>query len=144
MSELKIKFFDELTGRELYEIVRARCAVFLLEEGIVCEDFDRVDYDALHCFLFDGEGVLAYLRAYRAGGEVKLGRVLSTTHGVGLGTRLMKESLPKIREIFGCERIVIHSQRGAVRFYERLGFVISSEEFLEEGIPHIEMTLDFS
>ena len=57
--ELKIKFFDELTTRELYEIARARTEIFLMEQRIVCQDLDRVDYDSLHCFLEEDGKLLA-------------------------------------------------------------------------------------
>ncbi|MBQ8528677.1 MAG: GNAT family N-acetyltransferase [Clostridia bacterium] len=140
--ELIIKEFDELTTRELYEIVRARTKIFLLEQGIVCQDFDRVDYGSLHCFIKEGIEVIAYLRAYRAeDGAVQIGRVLSTPHGKGLGTRLMEEAIPKIKNHFGSDKIMLHAQTHAMRFYERLGFVVASPEFDEEGIPHVTMIL---
>ncbi len=141
--ELKVKFFSELTTRELYEIVRARTKIFLLEQGIVCQDFDGVDYDALHCFLEDEGEVLAYLRAYLVDTDmVKIGRVLSVTHGVGHGTRLMKEALPAIRDKMQASTITINAQSHAKGFYERFGFVVASQEFLEENIPHVTMVLD--
>ncbi len=136
------KLFDELTARELYEIVRARQEVFLMEQGIVCRDFDGVDYAALHCFLWDGDRVSAYLRAYKGNGrEVHIGRVLSIPHGQGLGKRLMLESMPIIKEKFECDSISLHSQCHAEGFYEKLGFKRAGEVFLEEGIPHINMRL---
>ena len=136
----KAKFFDELSARELYEIVRARQEVFLMEQNIVCRDFDGVDYDALHCFLWQDGGVAAYLRAYRGdGGEVHIGRVLSIPHGRGLGKRLMLDAMPIIREKFGCEVISLHSQCHAKGFYEGLGFTPVGEVLLEEGIEHIMM-----
>jgi ElaA protein len=134
------KSFTELNNAELYEIVRARQEVFLMEQNIVCRDFDGIDYDALHCFLWDGARVLAYLRAFEEdNGQVKIGRVLSLTHGVGHGRLLMEEAMPKIQENFGCDKIFLHSQKHAEGFYEKLGFTRLGEEFLEEGIPHVEM-----
>lgn len=140
--ELKSKFFHELTTRELYEIARARTEIFLLEQRIICQDFDGVDYDSLHCFFENDGKIMAYLRAYRAEDNiVKIGRVLSITHGIGLGTRLMKESISKIKRKFNCKAIKIHAQKQAQHFYERLGFIATSSDFLEEGIPHVVMTL---
>ena len=140
--EFKIKVFDELTTRELYEIVRARTRIFLLEQGIVCQDFDRVDYDSLHCFIEDKGEVAAYLRSFKTkDGAVQIGRVLSATHGIGLGTQLMKLSLPKIADHFGIDKIILHAQVQAKRFYEKLGFSVCSPEFFEEGIPHVTMEL---
>lgn len=140
--KLKIKFFDELTTRELYEIVRARTEIFLMEQKIICQDFDGVDYDSLHCFLEENGKVLAYLRAYRTEEGIKLGRVLSITHGIGLGARLMREAMPEIQKRFGCPRLVLHAQKHAQGFYEKLGFAVTSPDFLEEGIPHVAMAFD--
>jgi ElaA protein len=141
--EFKVKAFDELTVRELYEIVRSRTEIFLLEQRIICQDFDGVDYRSLHCFIEDEGRVVAYLRAYTAdGGAVKIGRVLSLTHGIGLGTRLLELSVPKIKEKFNCSVITLHAQEHAKGFYQKLGFTVTSPVFLEEGIPHVSMTLD--
>ena len=141
--ELKIKGFDSLSTRELYEIARARTEIFLLEQRIICQDFDRVDYDSLHCFLEEeGGGIAAYLRAFKDGEEIKIGRVLSIRHKMGLGSRLMRESIPEIIKHFGKRRIALHAQKQAQGFYEKLGFTVCSDEFLEEGIPHVEMELN--
>jgi len=137
--DIKAKFFEELTTRQLYEIVRSRTEIFLLEQKIICQDFDGVDYEALHCF-FEEEGrVVAYLRAYRAEGAVKIGRVLSLTHGAGLGRKLMTEAMPAIKEKFSCNKIIVHAQKQAQGFYEKLGFTVTSPDYLEEGIPHVTM-----
>ena len=142
-ATLKVKFFDELTTRELYEILWARTEVFLMEQGIVCQDMDGVDYDSLHCFLEKDGKVLAYLRAYYAeDGSVKIGRVLSVTHGEGLGARLMREAIPEIKQRMRCRSIALHAQVQAQGFYEKLGFTVTSSVFLEENIPHVAMMLD--
>ena len=138
------KFFDELTCAELYEIVRARQEIFLMEQNIVCRDFDGVDYDALHCFLLEGGRVIAYLRAYMGdGGEVHIGRVLSITHGMGHGREIMQRAMPVIMERLHCESVTLHSQCHAEGFYKKLGFESVGEIFIEEGIPHIMMKFEF-
>ena len=138
--QLRIKTFEELTNRQLYEIVRVRTEIFLLEQNIVCQDFDGVDYDSLHCFLEEDGQVYAYLRAYRAdNGEIKLGRVLTRTHGEGLGRTLMEGAMPAVCRQFQTQTITLHAQTHAQGFYEKMGFVACSNVFLEEGIPHVEM-----
>ena len=138
--DFKSKFFDELTTRELYEIVRARTEIFLLEQKIICQDFDRVDYDALHCFLWKDGQIAAYLRAYRTGeGEAKVGRVLSITHGNGLGSSLMEKAYPAILDRLGANVLIVHAQKQAQLFYEKQGFSVTSPGYLEEGIPHVTM-----
>ena len=137
------KRFDGLTTSELYEILRSRSEIFMLEQNIHCQDMDGVDYDSLHCFLEEDGRVVGYLRAYASkehAGAVKIGRVLSLCHGVGIGTVLMEKSLIAIKEFFGCDRLYVNSQKHAVTFYERFGFCVISDEFLEEGVPHLKMT----
>ena len=139
------KFFDELTTKELYEIMRARSQIFVVEQGIKYCDFDRVDYDSLHCFLVDGDDVIGCLRAYRTEeyrDAVMLGRVLTLTHGCGYGQALMEKSLAAIKDRLSCDTLFIHSQKHAVGFYEIFGFRVISEEFIEAGIPHIAMKLE--
>ena len=137
--EFRAKFFDGLSAREVYEIVRARQEIFLMEQRIVCRDFDGVDYDSLHCFIWQDDKVVAYLRAFMQDGDVHLGRFLTVRHGEGLGRRLMELSLPLIKEHFGDRVIVIHSQKHAEGFYLKFGFRTTSDVFLEEGIEHVEM-----
>ena len=140
--KLIAKWFDELRTGELYEIIRSRAEIFLLEQGIVCQDLDGIDYHSLHCFLEEDGRVVAYLRAYLTeSGDVKIGRVLSLTHGIGLGSKLMTESLSKIATVWPERPITLHAQLHAKGFYEEFGFVATSAEFMEEGVLHIAMTL---
>ena len=134
------KFFDELSARELYEIVRARQEIFLMEQNIICRDFDGVDYDALHCFLMEDGRVVAYMRAFMHDGEVHLGRFLTVRHGEGLGRALMESALPVVKEKLGCDKITFHAQKHAEGFYQKLGFTTVSDPFLEEGIEHVIMS----
>ena len=133
------KKFEDLTAVELYEIVRARQEVFLMEQNIVCRDFDGVDYDALHCFLWENERVVAYMRAFMMDGEIHLGRFLTLRHGEGLGRQLMELSLPVVKEKFCCDKISFHAQLHAEGFYEKFGFTRVGDVFLEEGIEHVVM-----
>lgn len=136
------KFFPELSGGEVYEILRSRCQVFTVEQRIVCQEIDGVDYDALHCFFTDEDGrVAAYLRAYYGSDSdtVCIGRALTLSRGVGHGRALMEMSLKAINEKMRPRVLTLHSQCHASGFYEKFGFTVCSEEFLEEGIPHVMM-----
>ena len=139
------KMFDELTTTELYEIFKARAAIFIMEQGINYQDMDDVDYESIHCFIKDGNRIIAYLRAFYKSHEpnvVKIGRVLTMEHGKGTGRILLTESLPVILERMPCEKIYIESQKYAIGFYEKFGFKRISDEFLEEGIIHVAMERD--
>lgn len=135
------KKFEELTSAEVYEILKARSAVFMLEQKILCLDMDDMDYESLHIFFEEKGKIIAYLRAFQTEvpGKVKIGRVLTRIRGTGLGRCLMEKAEASIREHFSANTILVSAQKQAVPFYEKCGFTAVSEEFLEENIPHIDM-----
>ena len=134
------KKFSELTLDELYEILKSRAEIFLLEQKIICQDMDDYDKCSLHCFFFDGERVIACLRAFEKDAEtVFMGRVLTLEHKKGLGTKLINYSIEEIKKHFNCSKICLHAQTQAVGFYEKMGFRVTSDEYLEEGVPHVNM-----
>lgn len=138
------KFFNDLTLFELYEILKARSKIFLLEQNIICQDMDDIDYDSLHCFIVNGTKTMAYLRAFRDAGScdcVIMGRVLSIQHKKGLGRILMNNAIEEAKRQFGAKKICVHSQKQSMGFYEKLGFEVVSDEYIEAGIPHITMEL---
>ncbi len=142
--KLNAKFFDELTAAELYEILRARAAVFVVEQNCVYQDVDGVDYRSLHVFYESDGQVTAYLRLFPKPdeeGTVQMGRVLTVQRGTGLGGVLLKDGIRLARETMNARKIFLEAQCYAAGFYEREGFRICSGEFLEDGIPHVAMEL---
>ena len=136
------KYFNELTTTELYEILKARSEIFIMEQNILYLDMDDVDYESLHCFFVEDNKVVAYLRAfYNEDNVVKLGRVLTLKHGNGIGKDLLEQSLIAIKEKMKCKKICMDAQKYAVGFYEKFGFKVTSEDFLEEGVVHNTMEL---
>ena len=141
---LVTKFFQDLSTTELYELLKSRAEIFVVEQNCVYQDLDNKDYHSLHIFYEEQGKVTAYLRAFEKDASTKtiqMGRVLTLTHGNGLGRSLLKEGIKQIKEIFNPSSIYIEAQCYATVFYEQEGFVICSDEFLEDGIPHVEMTL---
>lgn len=142
---LVIKRFEELSIEELYEILQVRAAIFVVEQKCTYQDLDNKDRDSYHVFLKDDGGIQAYLRVVEKGvsfEEVSIGRVLTRKRGCGLGNRILLEGIRVAREKLGADKIKIEAQSYAKLFYEKIGFVQVSEEFLDEGIPHIEMILE--
>lgn len=135
--EFVVKKFSMLKPNELYEILKARSEVFLLEQHIVCQDMDNIDYNATHMFLWEDNKVVAYLRVFKIdGNNLKIGRVLSIRHNEGLGRIFyIKKHFNKINNIY------VDAQVQAIGFYQKFGFKIISNEFLDEGIPHKKMML---
>ncbi len=140
-----VKSFDELKTAELYEILKSRAEVFLLEQNIVCQDLDDIDYESHHFFIKDGDRITAYLRAYYTDNEnkiMKIGRVLTLSHGNGMGRTLMDSTINEIKRRFACTKIIVNAQKQAEGFYKKCGFNTVSDEFMEEGIPHVKMELE--
>ncbi len=140
--EMKSKLFNELTTRELYEILKVRAQIFVVEQNCPYQDLDDKDYRSLHVFFEENRTVTAYLRAFEKGdGRVQMGRVLTLHHGNGLGGKLLRMGIEEIREKFQVEKIYIEAQCYATGYYTREGFQICSDEFIEDGIPHVGMEL---
>ena len=140
--ELTVKKFDELTTRELYEILKARADVFVVEQSCIYNDLDGNDSSAFHVFLHDGDGIAAYLRVVEAGvygDSVRIGRVITTRRGLGLGSQIMQAGLAVARDRLAAHSVTISAQTHAIGFYEKNGFTVTSSEYFEDGIPHVKM-----
>ena len=137
------KLFRELTVDELYELLRVRSEVFVVEQDCIYQDLDGDDQFSVHLWLTEGDKVVALCRVCPAGThmeEVSIGRVITTERGKGYGKRIMLEGIKVARDHFNAERIEIEAQEYARGFYEQVGFRQSSEPFILDGIPHIRMT----
>jgi ElaA protein len=137
------KTFPELTVDELYELLRVRSEVFVVEQDCVYQDMDGDDQASIHLWLTEGDKVVALCRVCPAGThmqEISIGRVITTERGKGYGKRIMREGIAAARECFGAKVIDIEAQEYAKGFYEQVGFRQSSEPFMLDGIPHIQMT----
>lgn len=143
MLKLYKKSFQELTTAELYDLLRIRSEVFVVEQDCVYQDMDYDDQAAIHLWLTEGEHIVALCRVCPAGThmeEVSIGRVITTERGKGYGKRIMLEGIAVAKEHFCAKRIDIEAQEYAKGFYEQVGFRQSSEAFIMDGIPHIRMT----
>ena len=141
-----LKKFDELTAAELYAIIKLRNEVFVVEQNCVYQDADDKDQLSYHFTGWDGATLVAYTRIIPPGisySEASIGRVVTSPkyRKTGAGKILMQESITKVFSRFNCSKIKIGAQVYLTKFYESLGFFKSGHEYLEDGIPHIEMTL---
>ena len=140
--DISVKHFTEFTAEELYEILKLRVDVFVVEQKCPYPELDGRDQDAWQVSLREEGRLLAYLRVLpRSGGEAAIGRVLAVERRRGLGTRAVEEGIRVAREKLGAKRIYLEAQTYARGLYEKLGFRQSGAEFLEDGIPHIPMEL---
>ena len=144
-NEMKLykKTFQELTTEELYELLRVRSEVFVVEQNCVYQDMDGDDQKAIHLWLIVEEKVVALARVCPAGThlkEISIGRVITTERGKGYGKQMMLYAIDAAIEHFDAKLIDIEAQEYAKGFYESVGFRQSSEPFMLDGIPHIKMT----
>ena len=128
--ELIVKHFSELSAEELFEIYKLRVSVFIVEQSCPYQDIDDADKSAYHVWLRDEDGIEAYAR------------VIAVKRRCGLGTKIVTASIEAVRDKLGADMITIEAQVYARSLYENLGFRQTSEEFLEDGIPHIQMQLE--
>lgn len=140
------KKYNELQLDELYEILKVRQEVFCVEQNCPYQDCDGFDQDCLHLIGRQNNQIIAYSRIAGSGviyKEASIGRVLTTKEGrgKGLGKELFKKSLEVLKKNYSGP-IKIMAQSYLLTFYKNYGFKISSEEFLEDGLPHHYMLLE--
>lgn len=140
----KIKRFEEMTTTELYEILRVRSEVFVVEQTCIYQDLDLKDKKAYHLFCENNGEIAAYLRILDKGvsyPEISIGRVLTreTNRRIGLARVMMQKAISFVEEELSEMQIRISAQLYLKQFYESLGFLITSEVYLEDDIEHIEM-----
>lgn len=142
--EVVIKTFNQLTTEELYQILRLRSEVFVVEQDCVYQDVDNKDQKALHIIGTKNGEIVAYTRIFKPGdyfNNVSIGRVVVSQdqRKYGLGKRIMQASLAAIDQRFPNQPIEISAQSYLLKFYTELGFKVTGEEYLEDGIPHRRM-----
>ena len=133
--------FSELTPLELHEILRLRGDVFVVEQQCVYPDIDGRDTEptTTHHWIERDGSIAVYARTLADGdGITRIGRVVTAPQfrGNGLAARLVAHLSDAIDG-----RIVLDAQRYLVGWYEQLGFVVAGPEFVEDGIPHVPMSL---
>ena len=142
--ELIVKHFSELSAEELFEIYKLRVSVFVVEQKCPYQDVDDADRTAYHLWLKDENGIAAYARLLPPGvafPTAAIGRVIAVRRRCGLGTKIVNAAINAAKEKLSADEITIEAQVYARSLYEKAGFVQTSEEFLEDGIPHVQMQL---
>lgn len=134
----------EFSGRELYAVVAARVAVFIVEQTCIYQDLDGLDHAADHLVGWSDTDVAAYLRVLGPGTrfpETSIGRVITTKkyRRAGLGRLAMTMAIERIAQRYPLQPIRISAQTYLENFYASFGFQVASDEYLEDGIPHVEM-----
>jgi ElaA protein len=138
-----VRRLDAFSAADLYDMLKLRVDVFVVEQHCPYPELDGNDKDCLHLRLLDGEELMACARLWRPTPEhhPRIGRVaVSPDHrGKRLGDALMREAIAEVGKLYPGEPIEISAQSHLQKFYGSLGFEVISEEYLEDDIPHVDM-----
>ena len=145
MQQAILKYFDDLTIPELYDILQLREEVFQIEQNCIYKDIDDKDKKCYHLMLYNNTELVAYCRLVPEGisydGYASIGRVVSKTNyrKEGYGRQLMEKAMEKIAKVFPYLPVKISAQLYLQKFYESYGFITEGEWYMEDEIPHIAM-----
>lgn len=144
MLHIQTKTFNELSIQELYELLQLRSEVFVVEQDCVYQDIDGKDQKALHVLAYNKNKLVAYTRLFKAGDyfkEASIGRVVvrKETRKFKYGYTIMEASIQAVKDHFNTSEIRISAQLHLKRFYNNLGFKAVGNDYLEDGIPHVNM-----
>jgi ElaA protein len=144
--KFKIKRFNELSTAELYSVLQLRSEVFVVEQNCVYQDIDGKDAKAIHLIGTYNNELVAYVRIFKPGDyfeQASIGRVVvkQNYRNRNWGYDLMNEAIHATQKVFNETKITISAQLYLKKFYENLGFIQTSEIYLEDDIPHIEMRI---
>lgn len=136
--------FEALSSAQVYDILRLRQEVFILEQNCPYLDADRKDHLAIHLMAFSNNILAGYSRIFFPGDyytEYSIGRIITQAEfrGRGLGKEVLRRSLEFIDAQPGSAKIKIAAQSYLLKFYESYGFLAVGDEFLEDNISHFFM-----
>lgn len=138
--------YQQLSKEKLYQIIRLRLEVFVLEQNCIYQDLDNKDQKAIHLVGEEEGKVIAYTRLFKKGDyfeNASIGRVIvkKESRKKDYGKKIMQKSIEELKNEHNEENIEISAQKYLIKFYDDLGFKKIGEEYLEDNIPHIKMVL---
>ncbi len=138
--------YQQLSKEKLYQIIRLRLEVFVLEQNCIYQDLDNKDQKAIHLVGEEEGKVIAYTRLFKKGDyfeNASIGRVIvkKESRKKDYGKIIMQKSIEELKNEHNEENIEISAQKYLIKFYDDLGFKKIGEEYLEDNIPHIKMVL---
>ncbi|KZK83698.1 putative N-acetyltransferase YjcF [Pseudovibrio sp. W64] len=144
---LELKDFNEFSVEQLYALLKLRCDVFIVEQQCAYPDIDGLDPVSKHILVMNDAGhilgALRILLKYDDGDVFKISRVLVSkeARGQGIAGKLMNAALSYCAATNDDARVELQAQDYLKDFYGGLGFYATSETYLDDGIPHIDMRL---
>ena len=144
--KIVVKRFKELSVEEIYQILKVRADVFIIEQKCIYKDIDGKDEKARHVLGKENNEIIAYTRILEEDDQYNypsISRVVvkKQNRGEERGKKIMKETIKYIVEELKEKTIVLAAQKYLEKFYRELGFIAEGEEYLEDEIPHQKMKL---
>ncbi|MDX2113513.1 MAG: GNAT family N-acetyltransferase [Alphaproteobacteria bacterium] len=138
--------FDQLSKKQLYDLLQLRSRIFVVEQNIVYLDIDGLDDRCHHLCLQDGDKLIGAARILPPGLKDKrpaIGRLVldSDYRGRGLGAKLMMDAVRETFRLYASDSLLIEAQAQLKAFYESLGYIVITEPYMLEGLMHIKMTI---
>lgn len=143
--KIQIKKFHQLSLDELYEILKLRVDVFVVEQECAYPELDDLDQKADHVYVLSEDEIISYLRIYYPEpNKAAIGRVVTKakSRGKGLSRKMMEAAMDFIEKNNSIDKMYLQAQEHLTKFYASFGFKEKSESYLEDGIPHVDMERD--
>jgi len=136
-----VKNTNELSPKELIDIMKARVKVFVVEQNCPYQEVDDDDYNDLNVCLVENGNIEAYTRIIEKDDHITFGRVLVVEEyrKKGLGKEIVAATIAEIEKRFPKQPIQIQGQAYLKEFYESFGFKAISDVYLEDNIPHLDL-----
>jgi len=140
----EFKHFNELSNLELYDLLQLRAEIFVVEQTCIYNDLDGLDKEATLLIVKNDYEIIATSRLLKPGTrfpDYSIGRVVvkKEQRGKQLGKRMMKKAIHFMLEEWEAKTIKVSAQKYLEKFYKDLGFEIFTDDYLEDGIPHVGM-----
>lgn len=142
--EIEVLTFEELSTNKLYDLLRLRSEIFVVEQDCVYQDIDGKDERAIHVLGWEDDILVAYARCFKGGDyftEASIGRVLvrDNYRKMGYGHKITNAAIKATKTQYKADKIKISAQTYLVTFYEHHGFKTVGDRYMEDGIPHVAM-----
>ncbi|WP_434050915.1 MAG: GNAT family N-acetyltransferase [Roseibium sp.] len=137
---------QQMSPIDVHDLLKLRQDVFVIEQNSLYQDIDGKDPEALHLLVRDAASgsLVGTVRVTEdvSAEKARIGRVVIAprARGTGLGRKLMLAGIEKVEQILPSGTIDLSAQAHLEGFYRSLGFETVSDEYLEDGIAHVDMT----
>ncbi|WP_353892679.1 GNAT family N-acetyltransferase [Proteinivorax hydrogeniformans] len=142
-EQIIISTFSDLSNEDIYEIMKLRVDIFVVEQNCPYPELDNNDQKAWHLYIKKDGNIVSYARILFKDSSAAIGRVVThkSYRGLGLSQMILKEAIETIKTNTNYTKIHLSAQCYILDLYKKLGFKVVSDQYLEDNIPHVDMEL---